>query len=182
MCYNLKLQFFTVFLLSGALFVSAQNVVKQDSDVKKEIKPSARAIVMPFYDADSVQVGTYYYMGNKLDSTIYFKTKRHKVKALFEMPPYQGGYDSLKQFFEQEFRKTSNENVDGMALVYILLEGGKVTDVKIADRIGYNKKHDNKVKEIVYQTKDNWQVNEQKVDSPLLFVYLFTLKNKTGTE
>lgn len=137
-------------------------------------------INQPFYDADGVFIGTYHYTGKDLDSTTYIKPNGRKLKVLFEMPEYEGGYDALQNFFEEEFRKIENkeEDMSALALVYILLEDGEITDIRIGDRIGYhnfNLNYDTKIKEILRKTQKNWITPDSRKAEPLLFVYLFNL-------
>lgn len=133
-----------------------------------------------FYDADSVPLGTYYYTNTALDSTVYFRPNGRRMAVRFEMPEYEGGYDSLRVFFDEKFSQIEGkaENMNALALVYILLENGKVTRVHIGDRIAYNNRglnYDREIKKILFQTKDKWIVPEEDKSEPRLFVYLFTL-------
>lgn len=136
-------------------------------------------IIQPFYDADSILIGTYHYSGKDLDSTIYVKPNKKKLKVLFKMPEYRGGYDSLKLFFEEEFQKIEKkEELNGLSLVYILLEKGKITDIRIGDRIAYNNydiNYDKEIKKIIRKTERNWITQSPGNEGPILFVYLFQL-------
>ncbi|NDV46757.1 hypothetical protein D0T49_06825 [Paludibacter sp. 221] len=178
-----KFFLFGIFLcvFNGITF-SQNRGVKDNDDKIAEKDTTSVSIIQPFFDADSVLIGKYFYTDNKLDSTCYLKPDGKLVKVEFELPEYKGGYDSLKTFFSEKFQTIVTENdsvyLDALSLTYILLENGKLTDVQIGKRIGYGDEtinYDEKIKEIIYQTNGNWIIDPEKENTNILFVYLFQL-------
>lgn len=130
-----------------------------------------------FFDADSVYLGTFYKTNGKIDSTIYLDIKKNKVNVLFKLPEYKYGYDSLNIFLLDKFRKQINyEEVNGAALVYILLVNNKIREIRIGKRIGYNCKYDPIIRNVLMKTQGKWIVSKFDKRRPILFVYLFKMK------
>lgn len=128
-----------------------------------------------FFDADSIRLGILYKTNDKIDSTFYWDSEKNKIKVLFEVPQYKYGIDSLNNFVLSEFRKRLDfVEVNGAALVYILIEGSSVKEIRIGKRIGYDKKYDDLIKETLLLTQGNWIVYD--VDKPILFPYLFKMR------
>ena len=128
-----------------------------------------------FFDADSMRLGIFYKTNDKIDSTLYWDLEGNKINVSFEVPEYKYGIDSLNNFLLTEFRNRLNfVEVNGAALVYILLEGSRIKEIRIGKRIGYYKKHDALIKETLMLTQGNWIVPD--IDKPLLFTYLFKMK------
>jgi len=129
-----------------------------------------------FFDADSTCLGIFYKTNDKVDSTVYWDLEKNKIKVLFDVPEYEFGVDSLNNLLLDKFRKQLNfVEVNGAALVYILLENDKIREIRIGKRIGYNRKYDELIKETLMITQGNWNIPE-KTDKPLLFVYLFKMR------
>lgn len=153
--------FYVVFLISIKLSYC------QVPDVKNN---------MPFFDADSIRLGVFYKTNEKIDSTVYWDSGEKKIDVLFEVPKCKLSFDSLNNFLLEQFRMRVNyEEVNGAALVYILLECAKIKEIRIAKRIGYHRKYDPFIKETLMETQGNWFMSE-KVSKPVLFVYLFKMK------
>jgi len=128
-----------------------------------------------FLDADSTRLGIFYKTNDKIDSTLYWDLKKNMINVSFEVPEYKYGIDSLNNFLLTEFRNKLNfVEVNGAALVYILLDGANIKEIRIGKRIGYHKKYDAIIKETLMLTQGNWIVSEK--DKSLLFTYLFKMK------
>lgn len=130
-----------------------------------------------FFDADSIYMGTFYKTNEILDSTVYQNLEGNRINVLFKLPKYRHGYGSLKLFLLDQFRERLNyEEVNGAAIVYILLVKNKIKEIRIGKRIGYNSKYDPLIKEILMKTEGNWIVAKGDSSKPVLFVYLFEMK------
>jgi len=128
-----------------------------------------------FFDADSMRLGIFYKTNDKIDSTLYWDLEKNVINVTFEVPEYKYGIDSLNSFVLTEFRKRLNfVEVNGVALVYILLDGSVIKEIRIGKRIGYHKKYDNLIKEVLMLTQGNWIVKDRS--KPILFTYLFKMK------
>ena len=128
-----------------------------------------------FFDADSMRLGIFYKTNDKIDSTLYWDLEKNMINVSFEVPEYKYGIDSLNSFLLTEFRNKLNfVEVNGAALVYILLDSSNIKEIRIGKRIGYHKKYDALVKETLMLTQGNWIVNDK--DKSLLFTYLFKMK------
>lgn len=129
-----------------------------------------------FFDADSVCIGIFYKSKDKIDSTAYWDLKQNKINVVFEVPEYKFGIDSLNNFILKEFRERLDfVEVNGAALVYILLKNHKIEEIRIGKRIGYHEKYNSLIKETLMLTNDNWIISD-KMKEPILFVYLFKMK------
>jgi hypothetical protein len=129
-----------------------------------------------FFDADSIRLGIYYKTNEKIDSIEYWDLEKHKIDVYFEVPEYKYSYDSLENFLLEQFRMLVNyEEVNGAALVYILLDSDSIKEIRIGKRIGYHSKYDSFVKETLMKTQGNWVIPDN-ADKPILFVYLFKMK------
>ena len=129
-----------------------------------------------FYDADSVLLGKYYEIDGKINSTVYWDSTKNKINVTFKVPEYKISFDSLNNYLLEQFRILVNyEEVNGDALVYILLDGDKIKEIRIGKRIGYNNKYDTAIKETLMKAQGNWFMSN-KTCKPVLFVYLFKMK------
>ncbi len=177
----------TLFIFVG-LLVTSVSVPARSSTLPSDLadSPAKSDSIEPvrirqrLYDADNTTLGYFYYTNKHLDSTVYIRPNGRRMKVLFEIPEYQGGYDSLQIFFDERFKQIAGkeEHMNAMALVYILIERGKVTNVHIADRISYHNRginYDAEIKKILRQTQGKWIIPKEQEDEPRLFVFLFTL-------
>lgn len=129
-----------------------------------------------FFDADSTCLGIFYKTNDSVDSTVYWNLEKNKISVSFDVPEYKYGVDSLNSLLLYNFRQQLNfVEVNGAALVYILLDDDKIKEIRIGKRIGYNRKYDELIKETLMITQSDWNTPE-KIDKPLLFVYLFKMR------
>lgn len=128
-----------------------------------------------FLDADSMRLGIFYKTNDKIDSTLYWDLEKNVINVAFEVPEYKYGIDSLNSFLLTEFRNKLNfVEVNGAALVYLLLEGSDIKEIRIGKRIGYHKKYDDLIKETLMLTQGDWIASDKS--KPILFTYLFKMK------
>jgi hypothetical protein len=126
-------------------------------------------------DADSMRLGILYKTNDKIDSTLYWDLGKNMIDVSFEVPEYIYGIDSLNSFLLTEFRNKLNfVEVNGAALVYILLDGSDIKEIRIGKRIGYHKQYDDLIKETLMLTQGNWIVPDKS--KSILFTYLFKMK------
>jgi len=157
-----KSVFLYILLLTLTRLSFAQIVEKRDSTL--------------FFDADSTCIGVFYKTNDKVDSTIYWDLKKNKIRVVFDVPQYEFGIDSLNNLLLDKFRTQLNfVEVNGAALVYILLQDNKIKEIRIGKRIGYDPKYDELIIKTLMITQNNWII-PKKIDKPILFVYLFKMK------
>ncbi|GET24712.1 hypothetical protein NT017_10410 [Prolixibacter sp. NT017] len=129
-----------------------------------------------FFDADSTCLGVFYETNNEIDSTVYWDLNKDKIDVSFKVPEYKFGIDSLNELLLSKFREQLNfVEVNGAALVYILLENGEIKEIRIGKRIGYHRKYDELIEKTLMMTQGDWII-PKKTNKPLLFVYLFKMK------
>ena len=130
-----------------------------------------------FYDADSIPIGIFYISNEKVDSTIYWDLEKNKFNVQFTGEcRYKYGFDSLKSLIIKQFRQMVNyEEINDVALVYVLMDKGKITEIRIGKRINNNSKYDSIIKEILTNTQKDW-ILPDKIEKPLLLPYLFKVR------
>ena len=102
---------------------------------------------------------------------------QNKINVSFRVPDYEYGIDSLNSFLLSQFRRRLDfVEVNGAALVYILLERSSIKEIRVSKRIGYDKKYDALIKETLMMTDGNWSVSETDSEKLILFAYLFKMK------
>ena len=129
-----------------------------------------------FFDADSTCLGIFYKTNDNIDSTIYWNLGNEKISVSFEVPKYRLDIDSLNSLLLDKFRERLDFiEVNGAALVFILLKEDKIVEMRIGKRIGYNRRYDDLIKETLMIAQNIWYIPKE-VDKPLLFVYLFKMR------
>lgn len=127
----------------------------------QEIKKTSNCIET-YLDADSLPYKIQWQTNGKFDSSRYIDLNGNQVKARFlitENPHYDGGLNSFKSFFHDNFNKPKQTETNFSAKVLLVFYRDKL-DVRILQRIGYGKERnfDLEIKRIILLTKEKWKV------------------------